>query len=212
MDGSGWRFRSIVSLNVFTVEYKALKGSSYIPLPNCLASKKAIINMENNDEECFKWSLTRALNFKEIPTLEELRQLAKELDLSGYSNLNKSDLVRLLQIEVYKNPQRIDKKLQEQAKELNWNRINFPASWKDIDKFEKNNPTIYVNVLGYEYGIGVYPLRISDYVRETNVNLLLISNSETQHCCWIKNMSRLLSAQTTKHDGKLVNSASSTKA
>jgi len=77
-----------------------------------------------------------------------------------------------------------------------------PASWKDINKFEKNNPTIYVNVLGYEYGIGVYPLRISDYVRETNVNLLLISNSETQHYCWIKNMSRLLSAQTTKHDGK----------
>ena len=103
--------------------------------------------MENNDEECFKWSLTRALNFKEIPTLEELRQLAKELDLTGHSNLNKSDLVRLLQIEVYKNPQRIDKKLQEQAKELNWKGINLPASWKDVNKFEKNNPTIFVNVL-----------------------------------------------------------------
>ena len=32
---SGWRFRSIVSLNVFTAEYKPLKGSSYIPLPSC---------------------------------------------------------------------------------------------------------------------------------------------------------------------------------
>ena len=92
--------------------------------------------------------------------------------------------------------------MQEQAEELNWKGINFPASWKDIDKFEKNNPTISVNVLGYEYGIGVYPLRISGYERETNVNLLLISNGERQHYCWIKNMSRLLSAQTTKHDGK----------
>ena len=62
MDGSGWRFRSIVSLNVFTVEYKALKGSSYIPLPNCLASKKAIINMQNEDDQCFKWSVTRNTN------------------------------------------------------------------------------------------------------------------------------------------------------
>ena len=26
--GSGWRFRSIVSLNIFTVEYKPLDGSS----------------------------------------------------------------------------------------------------------------------------------------------------------------------------------------
>ena len=78
--------------------------------------------------------------------------------------------------------------MQEQAKELNWKGINTRASWKDIDKFEKNNPTISVNVLRYEYGIGVYPLRISDYEREANVNLLLISNGERQHC-WIKNMS-----------------------
>jgi len=46
---SGWRFRSIVSLNIFTVEYKPLKGSSYIPLPKCLASKKTIINMQNKN-------------------------------------------------------------------------------------------------------------------------------------------------------------------
>ena len=31
---SGWRFRSIVSLNVFTAEYKPLKRSPYIPLPS----------------------------------------------------------------------------------------------------------------------------------------------------------------------------------
>ena len=139
---SGWRFRSIVSLNVFTVEYKPLKGSSYISLPSCLASKKAIINMQNEDDQCFKWSITRALNSKEIPALEELRQLAKECGLKRYSELNKAKLLEQLEIKVVLNPQRIDKKLQEQAKELNWNGINFPASWKDIDKFEKNNPTI----------------------------------------------------------------------
>ena len=204
MDGSGWRFRSIVSLNVFTAEYKPLKGSSYIPLPSCLASKKAIINMQNEDEECFKWSITRALNSKEIPTLEELRQLAKERGFKRYSELNKAKLLEQLEIKVVLNPQRIDKKLQEQAKELNWNGINFPASWKDIDKFEKNNPTISVNVYGYDNGIGVYPLRISDYIkqRETHVNLLLISNGERQHYCWIKNMSSLLYGQTSQHHGE----------
>ena len=34
--------------------------------------------MQNEDDQCFKWSVTRALNFKEIPTVKELRQLAKE--------------------------------------------------------------------------------------------------------------------------------------
>ena len=58
-----------------------------------------------------------------------------------------------------------------------------------------------MNVYGYEYGIGVYRLRISDYIkrRETHVNLLLISDGETQHYCSIKNMSSLLYGQTSKH-------------
>jgi len=139
--------------------------------------------MQNEDDQCFKRSVTRAINSKEIPTVKELRQLAKESGTEGYSKLNKAKLLDQLEIKVVLHQHRIDKKLQEQADELNWNGINFPASWKYIDKFEKNNPTISVNVLGYEYGIIVYPLRISDYERETNVNLLLISNGERQHYC-----------------------------
>ena len=158
--------------------------------------------MQNEDDQCSKLSITRALNSKEIPTLEELRQLAKERGFKRYSELNKTKLLEQLEIKVDQNQHRIDKKLQEQAEELNWNGINFPASWKDIDKFEKNNPTISVNVYGYENGIGIYPLRISDYERETNVNLLLISNGERQHYCWIKNMSSLLYGQTSKHHGE----------
>ena len=159
--------------------------------------------MVNEDDQCFKWSVTRALNSKEIPTVKALRQLAKERGLKEYSVLNKAKLLEQLEIKVDQNQHRIDKKLQEQAEELNWNGINFPASWKDIDKFEKNNPTISVNVYGYDNGIGVYPLRISDYIkqRETDVNLLLISNGERQHYCWIKNMSSLLYGQTSQHHG-----------
>ena len=37
-------------------------GSSYIPLQKFLAAKKAIINLNNEDDECFKWAITRALN------------------------------------------------------------------------------------------------------------------------------------------------------
>ena len=59
---SGWKFRSVVSLNVFTAEYNPLKGSSYIPLLSCLFSKRAIINMQNEDDQCFKWSVTRNTN------------------------------------------------------------------------------------------------------------------------------------------------------
>ena len=32
------------------------------PLPGFLAAKKAIINLKNEDDECFKWAIARALN------------------------------------------------------------------------------------------------------------------------------------------------------
>ncbi|XP_022777425.1 uncharacterized protein LOC111318822 [Stylophora pistillata] len=60
--GSGWRFYQVDGLDLHTVKYTPLKGSSYIKLPKHLADKKAIINMENEDDECFKWCVTRALN------------------------------------------------------------------------------------------------------------------------------------------------------
>ena len=38
------------------------RGSSYIPLPEWLSRKEAIINQKNLDVKCFKW----ALKWKEI--------------------------------------------------------------------------------------------------------------------------------------------------
>ncbi|XP_022800154.1 uncharacterized protein LOC111338012 [Stylophora pistillata] len=60
--GSGWVFNRVEGLDLHTVKYTPLKGSSYIKLPKHLANKKAIINMKNKDDECFKWCVTRALN------------------------------------------------------------------------------------------------------------------------------------------------------
>ncbi|XP_065684304.1 uncharacterized protein LOC136096687 [Hydra vulgaris] len=52
---SNWSFVSVVEMNINIIEYKSIKGKSYIPLPKELAAKKAIINMKNEDNECFKW-------------------------------------------------------------------------------------------------------------------------------------------------------------
>ena len=60
--GSNWRFRSVLRLDLHTVKYEPLGSSSYIPLPAFLAAKKAIINLKNEDDECLKWAIMRALN------------------------------------------------------------------------------------------------------------------------------------------------------
>jgi len=62
MNGSGLAFHSVVALDFHTIGYEPLNGSSWVPLPKFLASKKALINMKNTDNQCFKWCITRALN------------------------------------------------------------------------------------------------------------------------------------------------------
>ena len=57
---SNWRFHSVLSVDLHTVKYVPLGGSSYIPHPKFQAAKKAIINLKNKDDECFKWTITRA--------------------------------------------------------------------------------------------------------------------------------------------------------
>ena len=75
----------------------------------------------------------------------------------------------------------------------------FAVNLYNINKFENHNSLISVNVFGYEKL--VYPLRISEhnYKPESTVNLLLISDDTKQHYCWIKDICKLLSLQTSKH-------------
>jgi len=97
------------------------------------------------------------------------------------------------------HPERITKQLEEQAKTLNFDGIAFPVSWKGIDKFEKQNPKISVNVIGYEEK-NIHPLRISEMTeREREVNLLLL---EDKHYVLINDLSRLLTSQMTNHEEK----------
>ena len=63
MRGSNWRFERVISLDIHLVDFIPLRGSTFIPLPKKIADKKAVINMKNDDDDqCFKWSVTRALN------------------------------------------------------------------------------------------------------------------------------------------------------
>ena len=61
-EGSGWTLDEILHLELCVAEYKPLQGSSYIPLPTALSLKHAIINIKNQDNKCFMWSVLAALH------------------------------------------------------------------------------------------------------------------------------------------------------
>ena len=101
-----------------------------------------------------------------------------------------------------KNPQRIDKKLKEKENTLNMDGIEYPVSLKDLNKFENQNPTISITVFGYKEK-GVHPLRNSDNMdSEHKIRLMLIEKDGVQHYCLVKNLSRLLASQVSKHNGE----------
>ena len=151
--GSQWIFLTIDNLEIHSIRFEPLRESSYIPLPEWIKLKEAIINMKN--VEC--------------------------------------------------HAERISKNLRKQSEVLNFQGIEFPVKLNDIDKFEKKNPGLAINVFGVERE-EVYPLRLSK-IKLKPINLLLISDSETNHYCLFKNMSRLLSSQISKKEHKNISAS-----
>ena len=80
MNGSGWYFEEVISLEIHIVDYKPMKGSTYIPLPEFIMRKKAIINIESKDNKCFLWSVLRHFHPKEKHSarINDLREHEKE--------------------------------------------------------------------------------------------------------------------------------------
>ena len=86
-EGSGWVIENIISHFVNIVSYVPLRGSSYLALPEELRnSRKGLINIKNNDNDCLRWCHIRHLNplknHNERITARD-KELVKTLDYSG---------------------------------------------------------------------------------------------------------------------------------
>ena len=82
---SSWYFEEVIRLEIHTVDYKPMKGESYIPLPDFIMRKKAIINMENKDDKRFLWSVLRYLHpvQKNASRINDLREYENDLNFKG---------------------------------------------------------------------------------------------------------------------------------
>ena len=167
--GSNWRFERVLSLDVHFTDFQPLRGSTFLPLPSKISTKKAVINMKNNDDQCFKWSVVRALN----PVAKNSERITKELKDQS-ERLVWSGLkfpVKLDQIVVFEqlNPQ-------ISINVFGFESVVYPLrlSKRKSEQRERSE-------------------------NEQTINLLLISDEAKQHYCLIKSLSRLLSSQVSGH-------------
>ena len=80
-------FNEVLYMDVDFHQLNLMRGSSYLPLPDRLACKKAIINPLNKDQECFKWAVIAALRWEEIDRnpqrISKLKRFKADFDWSG---------------------------------------------------------------------------------------------------------------------------------
>ena len=126
-----------------------------------------MINLQNKDEQCFKWAVIAALHHEEI----------------------KKDNQRIPRLRPYESL-------------YNWEGFQFAVSKKKIDKFEKNNPDIAVNVL-FSKKKNIYAARRFECNMKCKKqsNLLMIADGENRHYTAIKGVSRLLKSLNAIHKG-----------
>ena len=154
-------FDGIIHMDIDFHRLNLTRGSSYLPLPEWLAKKGAIINPKNSDMECFKWAVIAAMKWKDIGD----------------------------------HPKRISK-LRRYEDDFDWSKVKFPASFRDIKRFESRNE-ITINILAFE-NKKVYICRKGrEYDRVAN--LMLITDLNNKHYVAIKSLRKLLSRQNSKH-------------
>ena len=106
--GSGWTIESVDNHHLNIVQYKPMNGSSYIKLPQELRnSSKGLINMKNEDNECFRWCHIRCLNpqDKNPQRIKKSdKQYIQDLDYTGiefpvttkqYNKIEKQNEIRI---------------------------------------------------------------------------------------------------------------------
>ena len=60
--GSGWYLSKIIHIEVHTATLSPLAASSYIELPKKVKRTKAVLNIKNEDNMCFIWSVLAHLH------------------------------------------------------------------------------------------------------------------------------------------------------
>lgn len=161
-------------MKVHFIKFSAITIGSYIELPDDIKNKKAIVNVKNRDDYCFLWAVISAL----CP--------AKKYGdrMSSYPNFHSL---------------------------LRFTDMKFPMDLKQIPSFEKLN-NLRINVFGLEKIENgthkVIPICLSKYEGTKTINLLMFESSirtrsGKYHFAWIKNLSKLLSTQISKHHHKL---------
>ena len=174
--GSGWRFEKVIKLVLHTTRWEPLYGSSYMPLDPYLANKKALINMQNEDDKCFMWSVLRVL----YPKDNHPERIDKDLK-------SKQDSINMEGIRYPVSLRAIDR-----FEHLN---PNISISILGYNKEDLVHPIRISKYTGCDHDITL--LLLKEAVKGENGKI-----EEKTHYTLVKNRSALIASQINNHEHK----------
>ena len=84
-NGSGWVLHHLCHIDLGILMYDPLNASSYLPLPPKLKNQHSCINIKNDDEKCFLWTVLASLHpaSQHPERVFHYQQFEGELNMSG---------------------------------------------------------------------------------------------------------------------------------
>jgi len=90
-EGSGWMVDKINDHYLNIIKYKPLKGKSYFQLPKEIRHPmKGLINVQNKDNECFRWCRIRYIEIGRHRTRKKNYEPARGLERIVVSKIKKA--------------------------------------------------------------------------------------------------------------------------
>lgn len=85
--GSGWTLKHVIRMEIQTLQYRPIGGSNYFPLPESLQRSHSVVNIRNDDQKCFLWSILAHLHPAECNPnrIAHYTAYENELDMTGIS-------------------------------------------------------------------------------------------------------------------------------
>ena len=156
------------------VDYQPLGGSSYIELPKDVYDTKAIVNVKNQDQECFKWSVLAALH----PAEHHAERIAHYQPFKDQLNFEGIDF-----------PVTIDQisKFEKQNPGISVTVIGIEEEYKKIKGKSVKQSCLF-------------PKKVPGQELEKYIVLLYWEQNEQYHYEGVKNFNRLLSRTKSHHE------------
>ncbi|XP_050431043.1 uncharacterized protein LOC126839679 [Adelges cooleyi] len=182
--GSGFSLEKIDGILVDVFQYSPFGGSSYIPLPEAIENRKATVNVQNTDQQCFRYSILA----KHVTTANPHRVTHYEGMTDRYNFAGIS----------FPTPLSEAKKFEKNNKEVSINVYGFKKGNRTYKNKAKNNIPNHNNE---KKDYIIIPYRVCTIEQPNHFDLLYFDDGKGNfHYCYIRNLTRLVGQQMSKNN------------